>query len=117
MNFSTEEQEIQTLLVKTFEFTIQQYCAEQRISAQLLAHSTDVRMVYNHVTREVTIGLLRKLLTDSKEVNEVIEVPTNWLEALKERWLPSWILRRWPVKTRKIETKITIIEIETSAQL
>lgn len=29
---------------------------------------------------------------------EVHSYPANWIEAVKERWAPAWLLRRWPVQ-------------------
>jgi len=31
--------------------------------------------------------------------------PRNWKEAVKERWLPAWILKRFPVKYTVIDVK------------
>lgn len=28
------------------------------------------------------------------------KAPADWLEAMKERWLPAWALKRWPVRYR-----------------
>ena len=28
----------------------------------------------------------------------IIKYPANWREAIKERWLPAWLKRKWPVK-------------------
>lgn len=40
-----------------------------------------------------------------------ITYPIDWFEAFKERWLPVWLLKKYPVKyqTHKIVTKITKI--------
>lgn len=29
--------------------------------------------------------------------------PVNWVEAVRERWLPKWLLKRYPVKYRRID--------------
>ena len=33
----------------------------------------------------------------------VVEAPLNWWEAVKERWMPRALLRRFPVKCRRWE--------------
>ena len=33
--------------------------------------------------------------------------PMGWREALKERWLPRWALRRWPVRYRTETVKVS----------
>lgn len=30
------------------------------------------------------------------------QYPENWVEAIKDRWLPQWARKRWPVKYRMI---------------
>ena len=34
------------------------------------------------------------------------KVPLNWKEAIKDRWLPRWIRKYWPVEYRLIEFDI-----------
>ena len=41
-------------------------------------------------------GLMDALIHD----HEVLETPADWWEAVKERWVPAWAKRRWPVKKR-----------------
>uniref|UniRef100_A0A6M3L0X3 Uncharacterized protein n=1 Tax=viral metagenome TaxID=1070528 RepID=A0A6M3L0X3_9ZZZZ len=31
--------------------------------------------------------------------------PSDWWQALKERWFPKWALRRWPVRHTTVELK------------
>ena len=37
-----------------------------------------------------------------KHPDETYQYPENWVEAIKERWLPQWARKRWPVKYRVI---------------
>jgi hypothetical protein len=34
---------------------------------------------------------------------EKYQWPADWVEAIKERFLPHWALQKWPVRYRKIE--------------
>jgi hypothetical protein len=34
--------------------------------------------------------------------------PTDWWQALKERWWPRWALRRWPVEYKHLDIHETI---------
>lgn len=34
---------------------------------------------------------------------ERVTYPEDWWQAFKQRWLPRWALRRWPVRQRTIE--------------
>ena len=35
----------------------------------------------------------------------VVETPLNWKEAVKERWSPAWLKRRYPVRYKRWEAK------------
>jgi len=34
--------------------------------------------------------------------------PANWIEAVKDRWLPRWLKRRWPVRYEYLDVDRTI---------
>jgi len=37
-----------------------------------------------------------------REVERVaVEYPADWWQAVRERWLPEWAKKRWPVRMRK----------------
>ncbi len=36
------------------------------------------------------------------------EFPENWWQAVRNRWLPHWWLRRFPVKYRKIKVNLNL---------
>lgn len=40
-----------------------------------------------------------------RKVNEEIKYPKDWWEALKERFFPKWLLRRFPVEYTKVGVK------------
>lgn len=39
------------------------------------------------------------------------EYPSNWKEALKERFAPAWALRRWPVRKTRIDMEVLYPEV------
>jgi hypothetical protein len=41
--------------------------------------------------------------------NVIFETPLNWWEAVKERWFPSWLSKRYPVKYKRVYCKATAI--------
>jgi hypothetical protein len=45
---------------------------------------------------------------EETNVTNVVHVPANWWQGLRERWLPKFWLCRWPVKTRRIDTVTTV---------
>ena len=47
----------------------------------------------------------------SREVSRTTEsewVPEDWWDALRDRWSPRWVLRRWPIRRRQI-IKSTVV--------
>jgi hypothetical protein len=36
----------------------------------------------------------------------IAEYPANWIEALKERFAPAWLIRRWPVVKSRIDMEV-----------
>lgn len=36
-----------------------------------------------------------------------VAFPSDWWEALKQRWFPRWALTRWPVRMREVVWKAT----------
>ncbi len=37
---------------------------------------------------------------------EVLESPATWIEAIKERFAPRWLLRRWPIQRTKVDMRV-----------
>ncbi len=41
-----------------------------------------------------------------RTIEETTHVPLTWWDHFKKRWFPNWMLKRWPVQTRAINTVI-----------
>jgi hypothetical protein len=52
---------------------------------------------FNHMTDNMVIKLHSIIYGIEHECDE-IRYPKNWVEALKERFAPAWVLARWPVE-------------------
>ena len=52
-----------------------------------------VEMIGNDLVFELKTWILGQ-----QKTIEIIKYPLNWIEALKERWLPPWLLKKYPVK-------------------
>jgi hypothetical protein len=48
---------------------------------------------------------------ETKEIEIDIKYPRDWLEALKERWFPKYILERWPVCYTRVHKKLVEQEL------
>jgi hypothetical protein len=42
--------------------------------------------------------------------DRIIRSPRDWKEALKERWLPGWAKKRWPVRYREYDALVIFPE-------
>ena len=51
---------------------------------------------------EITIQIVQKIFGQQRKLFRE-KVPLNWKEAVKDRWLPQWIRKYWPIKYRLIE--------------
>lgn len=51
-----------------------------------------------HVTRSMVKRMSAVIYGETATTEHVIRFPENWLEALKERFAPSWLRDRYPVK-------------------
>ena len=80
--------------------------AERHRLAALGSAEVHVRRMGDALVAELTARLLGKRRTE-KEITARESVPADWWQALRQRWLPTWWLRRWPVRTREIATQET----------
>lgn len=51
--------------------------------------------------------IIRKEIYGNPLCDYNVSYPSNWVEALKDRWLPNFIRKYWPVKYERIEVKAT----------
>ena len=79
----------------TFEWT--QLAAQARLPAQL-QHATII-----DVQRQVLGDLVYRLqciVPSLPLAPQCISYPLNWVEAIKQRFAPQWLLDRWPLRYR-----------------
>ena len=69
---------------------------ERRIEKATLNHVKAVEII-DHMAREMAFHVECAIWGEEK-AGAVISYPANWIEAVKERWLPEWALKKWPVK-------------------
>lgn len=51
---------------------------------------------------EITIQIVQRIFGQQRKLFRE-KIPMNWKEAIKDRWLPKWIRKYWPIKYRLIE--------------
>lgn len=83
---------------------------EIKASRMVAAGALDASRM-NLTAKHVSFGLLYELnyFVYGREVGETtIKYPQNWIETLKERFFPDFLLKKFPVKNKEI--KITLKE-------
>ena len=68
---------------------------------EALAHELTLRLTFHLLRGEETLIL----------PPEEIEIPADWWQAVRERWLPAFWLRRFPLRTRSIVTNKRVTRV------
>jgi len=69
---------------------------------------------------EVEGNLLIRALLDiatKEEIIDEVKYPSNWWQAFKERWLPKWLRRRFPVEYTTLAVEYKLPELDVPAEL
>lgn len=69
----------------------------------------DVNILRNVLTQTWTVQMRGYIWSESREQQvQTIRYPSDWWQALKERWFPERALKRWPViyKTFRYSIKV-----------
>jgi len=84
------------------------------ISKELLG--AQVNLFEDYYSDAIIAQISGYIWAEQLEYHEVI-YPADWLQAFKERWFNSWMLKRWPVKYKihKINLKAVFpsLKVET----
>jgi len=48
-------------------------------------------------TNDVIVVCVKQRIFGRQVLHDEISFPSDWKEAFKERWLPAWAKKRWPV--------------------
>lgn len=57
----------------------------------------DTRVIVETIAENMRISMISRLTTQSLEKRS-ISYPADWIEAIKQRWFPVWLLKRYPVR-------------------
>lgn len=84
----------------TIEMPIQTMSVSMSDNVSLI-HPANIEFTYHKL-----YGILTSTLTTrmAGRVVEEHEYPNGWIEAVKERWLPKWAKRIWPVMYISVKT-------------
>lgn len=77
---------------------------EQFRISQHLPDVYTMRAEYSHIYGGMIAEINRAVLGRHREIT--VSVPDNWIEAIKDRWLPKALRKRFPVRYRDIEAEV-----------
>lgn len=77
-----------------------------RLSAELcrsFGESPEVAVTdaLDFMTDDIAVRVVQRVWGRELQRQEV-KYPVNWREAVKDRWLPGWAKKRWPVRYRVV---------------
>lgn len=72
------------------------YGAQRMISEKLLDHHRIRVDVVKLLTGDLIFSASWSAL--ARKAKTTVSYPSNWWEALKDRWFPAWAKQRWPVQ-------------------
>ncbi len=58
--------------------------------------------IRRYVREELTSDIIQGVLSIACQDEEVFDYPSDWWEWAKERWLPKWLKKRYPVRMARI---------------
>jgi len=94
------KQFIDQATIDHFTFHIQTIVATQALDTYgVLIHGD--RPKWEYLESEGKL-ILRALLRVATQEDPLCRYPVDWWQAVKERWFPPWLLRRYPVRYKEV---------------
>lgn len=98
-------QEFEQVVCEVVRYQIQKHLSRELT----LLRNLELKSWMDQHARSVVVELTSVALAKHrKEETGWVSYPADWWEALKERWFPKWMLRRWPVKYTKRVVEQTV---------
>ena len=78
------------------------------MSAEMLDAQVDV--VYDHMIDGARATIRGAIWAEKESARrQTIKYPRDWWQAAKERWFPTWLLKRYPVDYHVVEIDVKAI--------
>jgi len=79
-----------------------------RFSQEYLDFCADLN--YEPIYKMIEVSIRKSIMAEEKPVEEkVIEYPRDWWQHFKKDCFPKWLLKKYPVKTRKHTLKVRAV--------
>ena len=77
------------------------YGMQTRLS-EYFAMESEIDLTMDPILGSIMIHIVQRIFGKQRKLFRE-KVPLNWKEAVKDRWLPKWFRKYWPIKYRLIE--------------
>ena len=90
----SEEVQYKTISLEKFKLAALQYLPEEILCGE--EPKIDISLWSGHFAGQLSVRIVKTIWGREMQEKE-IQYPSNWWEAVKERWAPQWIKDRWPI--------------------
>ena len=97
---------VETVKLERMKLAAMMYISKELADEFAIEPTVTITNAWHHCLDAIVIQV-RQEVFGRQLTRFVIEHPSNWWQAFKERWFPAWALNRWPMKvtTHTIESK------------
>lgn len=92
------------------------YCQSELGGAILNGREVDLLRMLDAETHRMVIRM-RGFLWGETVGEHVVSYPADWWQALKDRWFPWWLLRRYPVRRTSVRFDVKAVYPTLTFQL
>jgi len=83
--------------IETIKLEVTKMCTKHIINTRYLPHKVKVGAYLDRLSRDLIITAECSIASQRLDAFTV-KYPENWIEAIKERWAPRWLLNKYPIK-------------------
>ena len=91
---------------KEYVAEMMQFVVRHLVSLEVIdqADAGEVRAYLDECARHLAVEVRMRIaaLETHREERGEVETLADWWQAFRQRWLPRWWLRRWPVKVSRV---------------
>lgn len=86
------------------------YAVQVRLSENLIDANVNIETMADWAANTIVLQVRGMFWTEEKPVEELeVKYPADWKEAVKERFLRGWLLRRYPVRYKVHVLKLKVV--------
>lgn len=99
---SAELVEAEQIRSAVFQYVqIKSAAAVDGVTIALNPRPEQLQAYWSYTADQLLVQLSAYLLgVEGEIIEQYVEAPADWWQAVRERWAPGWWLKRYPVKTR-----------------